>query len=352
MGVFKLDGFEGYGPDGTQSSTDATLDRRMNMRWHRLDSDFSPGSKIIGSTSARGGELCWDMFENNGHTFRTYLPNVEDIVMGFAIKPTTDQYGTFFYFRHGGSQILHFGIDSMGRIWLKDSTATLIATSAPVVKFRRWTYIEIKATFHDTAGSVEVRVNGGTTAVISETSLDTAVTHNHADNIQWFYRDTTQWDDIYLIDQDTAGLSDFIGPAIVRRLSPSADTATADFTPSTGSDNYAMVDDARADDADYVSSSTVTDDDLYDYDNLPSEVNAVKAVAIVTSFYTTGGSEAKQIAALTKSGTTAIEETGVAASISDLWQDAIHITETDPDTSSPWTVSGLNAAKFGVRHKA
>jgi urease gamma subunit len=320
MGVFKLDGFEGYGPDGTQSSTDATLDRRMNMRWHRLDSDFSPGSKIIGSTSARGGELCWDMFENNGHTFRTYLPNVEDIVMGFAIKPTTDQYGTFFYFRHGGSQILHFGIDSMGRIWLKDSTATLIATSAPVVKFRRWTYIEIKATFHDTAGSVEVRVNGGTTAVISETSLDTAVTHNHADNIQWFYRDTTQWDDIYLIDQDTAGLSDFIGPAIVRRLSPSADTATADFTPSTGSDNYAM--------------------------------NAVKAVAIVTSFYTTGGSEAKQIAALTKSGTTAIEETGVAASISDLWQDAIHITETDPDTSSPWTVSGLNAAKFGVRHKA
>lgn len=352
MGLLKLDGFEGYGPDGTQAHTDSTFDRRLNMRWHRLNSEFAPGSKIVGSSSARGGELCWDMFENNGHDFFNYLPNLASIVMGFALKPRQNQNGIYFYFRHGGSQILHFGIDSMGRIWMKDSTSTLIGTSDPCVKFRRWNYIEIKATFHDTTGSVEVRVNGGTTAVLSGTSLDTAVSHNHCDNIQWQFRDTTQWDDIYIIDPATAGINDFIGPAIIRRLSPSADTATADFTPSAGIDNYAVVDDARADDTDYVYSTTVTDDDLYDYANLPAEVDAVKAVAIVTSFYTTGGSQAKRFAALTKSGAAAIEETGLAASISDLWQDAIHITETDPNTSSPWTVSGLNAAKFGVRHKA
>lgn len=235
---------------------------------------------------------------------------------------------------------------------MKDANNTLIDTSDPCVKFRRWNYIEIKATFHDTAGSVEVRVNGGTTAVLSGTSLDTAVTHSHCDNIQWQFRDTTQWDDIYIIDPSTPGINDFIGPAIIRRLSPSADTATADFTCSAGSDHYACVDDARADDTDYLYSSTVTDDELWDYANLPSEVDAVKAVAIVTGIYTDGGSQAKRIASLCKSGSAAIEEVGLGASISDLWQDVIHIIEEDPDTSSPWTVSGLNAAKFGVRHKA
>ena len=360
MGLILLDGFEGYGPDGTVSATDTTLDRRLNMRWGRISSSYGGenySAQISGSPLARGGKLCFNIIDDNGKYWRTWLGDRSQIIVGFAFRPSRGEAGEYVYFMHGGTyagacSCLKFSITENGYIQLHDAGNSLIDTSEKaLIRFGRWNYIEIKATFHDSAGSVELRHNGS--SVLTAQNQDLAYTsgHNHCDTLEFEFYDELLYDDIYVIDPTTGGANDFLGPVVVRRLSPTADTATADFTPSEGMDHYACVDDDRADQDDYLESTTIGDDELWDYENVPAEIAAVKGVNIETAAYVTG-SQTKGIASLCKSGTASIQEVGAETTISTDWEGFNHILETDPNTSSPWTVSGLNAAQFGVRHKA
>jgi hypothetical protein len=350
----RFDGFEGYGPSDTRSSDDITLDRRLNVRWQRVNSDYggTSGSSRIWNGSARGDKLCWDFRTRNGHSWVSWLKDeLSTIIMGFGLFPWNGQSGDIIYFRHDSGNNMVLGITSNSEIYIKRDNGTRVATSGPLIKWRRWNYIEVKATFDATAGAVELRLNGKTIINLTGQDFQATAGHPHSNNISWWYHDYQKLDDIYIIDPNTSGLDDFLGPIVVRRLKPSADSATADFTPSTGTSHFACVDNDRADATDYLESSTVNDDELWDYENVPSEIASIKAINIETSFAATGA-EAKTAASLCKSGTTAVQEVGQRATVETDWDQFNDIMETDPDTGSAWTISGLNAAQFGVRHKA
>lgn len=346
MGIIKFDGFEGYGPDGTNCYSDSTMARRMNGRWNRLDADSTPGSRIA---SARGG-LSFDLYTASGNSWYTWFEDITSLVLGFAFRPVTTS-GEIVNFRHGFSGSMKLSFDVSGRLTITNANSSVVGTSVVVIKFRRWNYIEVKVTFSNTAGTVVVQCNGKEVINLSGQDFEAVSSHPHCDNLRWFYRADTQMDDMYLIDQSTGGLTDFLGPVIVRRVKPSADTATADFTPSTGIDHYACVDNDRADETDYLESSTLTDDELWDYENVPSEIDTIQAISIET-FIAATGVQAKKAASICESGASGVQEIGLRATISPDWEQFIDIMEDDPDTSSPWTPSGFNAAQFGVRHKA
>lgn len=329
--------------------------RRINVRWNRVEGAYggtNRSSRILGSPSARGGALCWDFRDSISHNWVTWLkPCMSHIVMGCAVRPWSGEWGDQLRFRESGKDCLILGYANGGHIYLKDSNGTVIdRTSDPHIRWCRWNYIEIKATFHNTTGSVELRHNGKT--VVTAQNQDLAgFSGNYINNLKFDYRDGMLVDDIYILDPTTPGLNDFLGPVVIRRLAPTADTAIADFTPSTGTSHYACVDDDRADETDYVESATVNDDDLWDYEDVPSEIAAIKAVNIVTDAAVTG-SQAKKVVSLCKSGVAAVQEVGEGVTIATPWQEFNHPIESDPNTGSPWTLSGLNAAQFGVRHKA
>ena len=346
MGVIKFDGFEGYGPDGTNAYSDTTVERRMNGRWNRLNSDYTPGSRI---DTARGG-LSFDMYLANGHSWTTWIGDTTSLVLGFAFRSVTAA-GDLVYFRHGSSPNMTLSFNMSGQLTIKNASGSVVGTSTVVIKFRRWNYVEVKVTFSGSAGTVIVRCNGAEVLNLTGQDFEATGSHPHCDNLNWFYRDNQQMDDMYLIDQSTGGLTDFLGPIIIRRLKPSADTATADFTPSVGGDHYACVDNDRADETDYLESSTLTDDELWDYENVPSEIDVIQAISIET-FIAATGVQAKKAASLCESGTSGVQEVGLCTTISPDWEQFIDVMEDDPDTSSPWTLSGFNAAQFGVRHKA
>ncbi len=357
MGLLIVDGIEGYGPDGTKAADDATLCRRVNMRWHRVDGDYggsSNCSQILGSSTARNGQLCWDFYEGNGHEWLTWLQGgeVTDLVMGFAWRPASDQYGDILYFRHDAGNNLRLGYDINGRLYVSDASNSVVGISTdPLIQFRHWNYIEIKVSFSNTAGTAIVHFNGKEVINVSGQDFEAVGSHPHANNFAFYYRDSVQIDDLYVIDQNTSGLSDFLGPVVIRRLKPNADTATADFTPSDGVDHYACVDDDRVDEVEYLESSTVSDDELWDYESVPSEIFSIVAVNVETAIAATGAG-AKKAASLCKSGVTAVQELTQLVTIDNIWDAFNSLVEDDPDTSSPWTISGLNAAQFGVRHKA
>jgi hypothetical protein len=155
------------------------------------------------------------------------------------------------------------------------------------------------------------------------------------------------FDDLYLLDTSTPGHNDFLGPIHIKSLHPNGDTTTADMTPSTGVDHYALVDDTNPDIAEYLTADAVNETDIWDYEDVPSD-SQVKAIQINTSAYTDGTLE--HFSPIVRSGGTNYEQTQVPV-FDQVLDYRFELLETNPDTSSAWTPSTLNAAQFGVKRK-
>jgi hypothetical protein len=133
--------------------------------------------------------------------------------------------------------------------------------------------VQVKIFSHATEGTAEVWVNGASLG--SATGLNTG----GADitSVQFASggaSSTARWDNLYISDE-------IEGELVSVLCKPSSDDATQ-FTPSAGTDNYAMVDDTAQDgDTTYVASGTVGHKDLYGYEDVPSGY-LVKAASLVT----------------------------------------------------------------------
>lgn len=107
-----------------------------------------------------------------------------------------------------------------------------------------WSYIEMKAKCDNSAGTVEVRVNG--TTVMSFTGQDTQ-------NAAQGYYDSVRFgssgqagivmEDFYIADASGNTNNDFLGPIIVQTIRPTSDVVT-----TVNAGGYADVDEAVADD--------------------------------------------------------------------------------------------------------
>jgi hypothetical protein len=99
----------------------------------------------------------------------------------------------------------------------------------------------------------------------------------------------------------------------------------------------------------YNTDSTPGDVDLFSHPNLPAGAQNIAAVDnVVVARKDDAGT--RSIASQTKSGTTTATGATVALSTSYAFVD--QVTETDPNTSAAWTVSGVNSALFGYKEVA
>ena len=129
-------------------------------------------------------------------------------------------------------------------------------------------YLEIEAVIHGSTGSVKVCKNG--VQVISATGVNTkGQSQDGVSTLRLRMPGTTAWaacnvDDVYVADAATR-----LGDSRVITLVPDGDTGDKDWSPSSGEDNYAMVDEEQVDgDTSYVASSTPGDLDFYTMGNL------------------------------------------------------------------------------------
>ena len=240
-------------------------------------------------------------------------------------------------------------LQSDGKIAARRGTTTLATTAAAHVVLNTWVYIEMKVSVAE-AGSYDIQVNG--VSVLSNGSVDTraGTTNNYGNRVRMYgpvggAGTGHFYDDFYVCDATGSVNNNFLGDRRVITIFPNADTADEDFALSTGSDSFALLDDnGLDDDTTYVESGTVTDRDLFDFESIGSlaNINGIQHTAIarktdVTNF---------DMDLVTKSGGT----TDVAASQtvgSTSYDSFFRIQEEDPDTTDPWTGSGVDAAQFG-----
>jgi hypothetical protein len=229
-----------------------------------------------------------------------------------------------------------------------------LATASTALAVGQWNYVECKATIHNTAGAIELRVNGSSVGFIPPIGgVDTQFTGNASANVVGISGPYNQagavvyYDDLYLAD-DVAGdgVTTFLGPQKVATVIASSGNGThTDFTPSTGTDHGALVDEATPNgDTDYNASSTVGHRDSYNFPALgvTGTVTAVQAV----QWAKIDVAGARNVTGCTRiGGTTYDHPTPIA--IDTTYRAVRSVWTKSPATSAFWSMPEIDAAEFG-----
>jgi len=239
-----------------------------------------------------------------------------------------------------------------GTVVFYDHARNVLAVSEQgVCRPETWHDFEIKSTFHNTNGSVEIRVDGET--VLSVTGVDTGATLGSylrrviIYSYQGVLKYAPYFDDFYCCDTAGSDHNDFLGSVRVLSNFPTADD-TSDWTPSTGNDHYALVNENYPnDDTDYVSSNVVGAQDTFNVGTLSSSTSNIHGVKV--GFDARAESGTKTIRQVLKSGST--EVYGDDNEFDSSWDFRNDYWLTDPDTGNAWTQNGYEAAKIGVELK-
>jgi len=343
MSIKFLEGFANYGANDTNGTT---LEARMRQHWDRAAVTFGGyETKIAAGRGGIGQSIYWGA--GRDHYMKKFLPNSATWFVGFNYYvPGYISHGDYIldFYRWSDLQF-RLATWNDGSIHVYRNSVLVGNSAVNVLRGNSWNHIELKLVCDNSAGSIEVRVNEN--VVINQSGIDTAAESDGIIN-QIILRagyGGSKVADFYIADG--AGGQDFMGEHIVETIRPSADTAQADWTPSTGIDNYALVDDDYPDDTDYVSSVTPGDKDLYDFGSLSDIQSGIKAVQVSTLAMVSAATS-QDLIPVVKSGTT--EQDGATHRVSGVDALAYHdIYEQDPDTAVDWTTGGINAIQAGVK---
>lgn len=334
MSLLFFDGFEVY----------ATAD--ISMRWNSVN-----GSPTINASGGRrsSGALYAPNSANSSHNVSKSLDgNYSTVVMGFNFNPNIfdSSITTFAQLLDGSTVQLSLRLNATGTISVCLGALTIIDTSVTAITANAENYIEFKATIHDTTGSFELRLNGAN--ILSASNVDTKASSNaYVNNVLLgttggLTVKTWKYDDFYILNTSgSAPNNDFLGDVRIDAIYPTADGNYTDWTLSTGSDHYALVDDTTPNTTDYVSSNTAGQKDSYVMGNPPTLSSEIIHGVQVSAAALKDDAGSRSIKVGARSGTTDSVSSSQALSTSRAYYS--HILETDPNTGIAWTPEGVNA---------
>jgi hypothetical protein len=234
------------------------------------------------------------------------------------------------------------------------SGTQLGSDSANALTANTWYYIELVTTTDNSTGTVAVYVNGSVSGWINLTGQDTQQSANAYTNAfalgcssnavnQYF-------DDVYTVSGSGGTHTTRLGDVKCVAVNASTgDGAVAQFTPSTGTDNGAMVDETTPDgDTTYNASAAAGNIDTY----------AFPAIGVSGTIYglnihnwvlktDAGTCDAQSVARISSTNYLGTQ-TGVSTSYGYLSE----LYEQSPATTAAWTEAEIDGAEFGVKHTA
>jgi hypothetical protein len=261
-------------------------------------------------------------------------------------------------FKEGGSTVHgRLAYNGNGTFTLSRAGSIPATTANLSITSDVWYHFELDYYIHDTNGRWELRFNE--TAVIGPTTgLDTrnAGTSGVCDNFVFTGpSSTTRFtyidDLVYGVGAGNADGTWYGDCRIITQL-PTGDGNSSQWTKSTGSTNFGVVDESTPnDDTDYVSDSTSGHRDLYTFPSL-GVTGTVKAVAVhAWSRKTDAGSIS--LALTVRQGSTNYDHATTVAQAVNFIPDGnkdsgVGIWETNPAGGS-WNVTDVNAGEYGIK---
>lgn len=251
----------------------------------------------------------------------------------------------------GGTIAAYRGSATAGAI------SNLLGRSTLILKSGVWYYIEIKVTINDTTGIVTVKINGAT--ALSLTGQDTKQSANATANIIHIGQNglggasaanstsLIYAEDLYICDATGSSNNDFLGECKVECLFPDGNGANTSWTPSTGVNHAALVDENPAtDDTDYVSSSTAGHKDTFTFGNMATASGTVKGIQI-TATARKDDVGTRTIAPIIRQSAT--DYIGTNQNLSTTYTMYLQTYDVNPATAAAFTISEVNADEFGLQ---
>lgn len=226
-------------------------------------------------------------------------------------------------------------------------------------EYYKWYYVEFRIYMNGGSSTVELRVNGVTiykndTVSLSYNAPVQAIQFRSGeDSGAYFEGSGFSYEITDVVVQDwSTGFTGWIFPAVVDTVKVTTEVVgEIDFTPQTGTDNAAMVDEVPHDyDTTYNESTTATHKDRFSTtQQVPYTVNngpvyAIKAQAILKDTLAVGTRTARVVAFenVTEGvGPTTTLDNGSNYSV--VWG----VFPTNPDTSALWTKAEVNGSEIG-----
>lgn len=274
------------------------------------------------------------------------------------LPPGNNEQQVFRWSDNANAVQLILFMQSTGVLELKrGGTVSLGATASPVIVANAYQHVEAIATFSDTVGTFECRVNGVT--VLSLTGLDTCATANiecSQVNIagsfggSGFSSTTCYVDDLFAYDNVGSYNNTFIGDRRVLTLFPDANTATADWTAVGAASGYLCIDEATPnDDTDYITASTVGLVSQFGLQNLPAGISVVNGVVMVERARKTEAGTANTQVSIVSGASVAA---GADKPLTEVYTYRQDVFQTDPATAAPFTPAGVDSLQFKVARTA
>lgn len=301
-------------------------------------------------------------------------------------------------------------ITNTGQLYFTRNGTAIGTPSASLLTTNHWYYIEVGVTFSATVGTITLLVNGATWLTL--TGLNNITSGNAYANAIYLgsimlsgnNSPIMQYDDLYIVDGTGPSLNTFLGDIRVRDELPTgngtqndystnfapwaASTAYAKYTTITDGTNiwrcttvgtsggsiswpgsptigqtkvdntvtwtcvansalqWVAVNEPSPDgDSSYIASNTVGNQSRFTY---PSTVGTSVLAVLVNMYARKDDAGYRAIRAVAKSGST-IGDNGSDFYLGNTAQIYQGVLATDPNTGVAWTVSGVNAAEFGVK---
>ncbi len=282
----------------------------------------------------------------SGVATKTLPGNYQSLVVGAAFAFASYANNYFLILRDGATDHVRLFLNASGTISVQRGSTTL-ATSTQILGLGAWNYIELKATIDDAAGAYELRVNGATWLAAS--GVDTRNAANAYVNALVLYPAlaANYADDLYICDTSGATNNNFLGDCRVDTRLADADGTYSQFTPSTGTTHYALVDEAAPNITDYNDGANVGDRDSYGFAALPALTSQVVYGVQVNALTWKDDAGARSAGTMVRSGTTNADGASVALGTTPVYLSQVY--ETNPNGGGAWTESAINAAEFGVK---
>ena len=280
-------------------------------------------------------------------------------VMGCSLKvgalPSAGEWASIFVLFDAGNRQCELRVNADGTLTVARFNVPVTGgTSVTALTVGTTYYIEWKVTIANSiaANSCKVRI-GGVDAITVATGQDlqdsgvSTATQVRLGNVSssGSMGGSTYIDDFYVCDQTGSVNNDFLGDVRVDTLLPNGEGTHLDYTPSTGTTHYTLVDETAPNTTDYNESGTAGHRDSYQMTNLTAASGGIKGVQVLAAALKDDVG-ARSIKVGVRSGGTTTVGTTQALATTQAYYTAVH--ETDPATTAAWTESGINAVESAV----
>lgn len=352
MALLWMDGFDVYGNTDDAAASPANV---MRNRYHQSE------ERVYTYTGRHADFAIVSYWDINSWIQTPSLTTNDTLIIGFSMFcPDPHNAGEIFQLRsphnfvNQGTGGFSVSLNADRSLTVKRGSTSLGSSAAGAVPLDDWCYLELKLICDSTTGSYEVDIDG--VDVLSATGVDTQHSSDNFHDVVRFsgaLASTTpekgvQIDDFWVCDSTGAApMNTFLGSGIkISTIHPDGDGDDTDWTPSTGITNYNLVDEEVLVDSDYVEAAITSDVDLYTYEALP-DIHNLKAVQVVTEALSTEPAE-WTLETVVKQNPTVDSDGGQILGSSE-WLGITRTMETNPVTTSNWTVAEVDNLQIGVR---